>query len=361
MAHRRILLSASFAGVCCLVATAAAGAAAKPAIGRPTASPAKPVAGRAFSVAFPVEHARSAAFSVTLGAARVRHRDSFAHGTARTTFVVPNAGGLLRVKLTARSGGGATTREVSYALRAPSAPPAVSIDDASAAEGSSGTTPLAFQVTLSHASTKSVSVAYATSDGTATAPADYAATSGTLTFGPGQTAKTIAVPIVGGQAIEPDKQFTVTLSKAVNATIAVGTATGTIHKHNAPNAGSWQGATQEGNYVYFTITQDGTITQFRTNSLTENCNDGFYLQGGVDWGTQNEWPIASDGTVTAQYSGAGPPSGGGVEYTAESWKLTGTFTTTTVSGTISLDDQLSYQGSDYDCSGSVTFTANFQG
>src|SRR5579884_4039549 len=127
MAHRRILLSASFAGVCCLVATAAAGAAAKPA---------KPVAGRAFSVAFPVEHARSAAFSVTLGAARVRHRDSFAHGTARTTFVVPNAAGLLRVKLTARSGGGATTREVSYALRGPPAPPAVSIDDASAAERS---------------------------------------------------------------------------------------------------------------------------------------------------------------------------------------------------------------------------------
>lgn len=361
MAKRGFLLSTALAVACCLGAVAAAGAVGKPLIGKAAASPAKPLPGKRFSVAFHVEHARSAVFTVTLGAARLRHHDSFGHEIARTIFVVPDAGGELRVKLTARSGGEVSSRQVAFSVRAPAPPPALSVEDAGATAGTGGTTPLVFQVTLSRASTKTVSVAYTTSNGTATAPADYGATSGTLTFSPGETTKSITVPVVGDQAIEPDKQFTITLSSPVNATIVSDTATGTIHEHNAPTAGSWQGATQEGNYVYFTITQDGTITQFRTNSITENCNDGFYLQGSVDWGSQNEWPIATDGTVSAQYSGAGPPSGGGVTYTAESWQLTGTFTTTTVSGKLSLADQLSYQGADYDCSGSVTFTAGFQG
>jgi hypothetical protein len=361
MSRRRLLFSTLVLAGSVLGATAAAGAVGvvKPTIGRPFASPAKPLAGARFSVAFHVAHARSATFSVTLGTARIRHADSFHGGAARTTFVVPDASGLVHVKLTARSGRAVASRQVTYPVRA-TPPPSLSIAAASATEGSSGTTPMTFQVSLSRPSSKPVSVGYATSDGTATAPADYVATSGTLTFAPGETTRTITVPVLGDQAIEPDEQFSVTLSDPVNATVLAGTAAGTIHTHNAPNAGSWQGATQEGNYVYFTVTPAGTITSFRTNSLTENCNGDLYLQGSVDWGTQ-EFSIAGDGTLAAQYSGSGPPSGNGVEYTAETWKLTGAFTTTTISGTISLADELDYQGSHYSCSGSVTFTATYQG
>src|SRR5439155_19689821 len=96
-------------------------------------------------------------------------------------------------------------------------PPSLLIGDASAAEGNSGTTSLSFRVTLTHAATKVVSVNYATSDNTATAPSDYVATSGTLTFNPGETSKTIAVPVVGDTVLEPDETFTVTLSGPVNA------------------------------------------------------------------------------------------------------------------------------------------------
>lgn len=77
--------------------------------------------------------------------------------------------------------------------------------------------------------TNAVTVTYATTDGTAVSPTDYAATSGTLTFGPGVTSQTITVPIVSDPIGEPAETFTVTLSNPTNgATIGSGTATVTI-------------------------------------------------------------------------------------------------------------------------------------
>ena len=61
----------------------------------------------------------------------------------------------------------------------------------------------------------------ATSDGTATGGADYIATSGTLTFLPGQTTQTFTVAVTGETDIEPDETFFVNLSNAANATIAI--------------------------------------------------------------------------------------------------------------------------------------------
>jgi hypothetical protein len=220
---------------------------------------------------------------------------------------------------------------------------------------------MAFQVTLSSASTKTVTVEYTTSDGTANAPSDYVATSGTLTFAPGETTKTIDVPVVGDLTIEPDETFTATLSNPVNATIAVDNGTGTIHNDDVPRPGLYQGATQEGNYVYFTVTPNKTITQFRTNSLTEDCGGGEYLQGSVNWGSQ-EFPIAADGSFIYQGTWTGTQTYGSVTYTSESWKLTGQFSaTTSVTGTIALSDQLTDSGTAFSCSGSVTFSATFQG
>ena len=57
-----------------------------------------------------------------------------------------------------------------------------------------------------------VAVHYATSAGTATAPSDYPATSGNLTFAAGETQKTFTVPIVDDTAVEPTESFNVTLS-----------------------------------------------------------------------------------------------------------------------------------------------------
>jgi Calx-beta domain len=113
-------------------------------------------------------------------------------------------------------------------------PPALSIADASVVEGSLGVAALSFAVTLSQASGKQVSVAYATSDGSATAPGDYGTAGGTLTFAPGSTAQSITVFVNGDTTIEPDETFTVSLASPVNASVADGSAVGTILNDDYP-------------------------------------------------------------------------------------------------------------------------------
>ncbi len=107
-------------------------------------------------------------------------------------------------------------------------PPTIAIADASVAEGNSGTKNLAFTVSLSAASTSQVTVAYATSNGTATAGQDYTAKSGTLTFAPGVTSQQVTVAVAGDTAVEPNETLNVTLSNPTGATIADGSAIGTI-------------------------------------------------------------------------------------------------------------------------------------
>ena len=115
---------------------------------------------------------------------------------------------------------------------APAAPPSLSVANATAAEpGAGGTTTLDFVVSLNRAASGTVSVDYATSDGTATAGADYTAASGTLSFAAGETSKTVSVPVLNDSHDEGSE--TLTLSNATGAVIDDGEATGTI-----TNAGS---------------------------------------------------------------------------------------------------------------------------
>ena len=79
------------------------------------------------------------------------------------------------------------------ALAAAALLPAISINDISIPEGDSGTSNFVFTVSLSTATEQTVSVNYSTANNTATAGSDYVATSGTLTFNPGDTTKTITV------------------------------------------------------------------------------------------------------------------------------------------------------------------------
>lgn len=87
---------------------------------------------------------------------------------------------------------------------------------------------LAITVTLSAASTGPVIVDYATSDGTATAGLDYTATSGTLTFQPGETSKTVDVSIFDDGVEEATKTFTLTLTNPSGAALGTASAIGTI-------------------------------------------------------------------------------------------------------------------------------------
>ena len=85
-----------------------------------------------------------------------------------------------------------------------------------------------FTVTLSEASAKTVTVNYATADGTASAANDYISTSGSLTFNPGITSQTVDVTIVQDTIDEAHETFTLALSGEANATIASATGTMTI-------------------------------------------------------------------------------------------------------------------------------------
>ena len=69
-----------------------------------------------------------------------------------------------------------------------------------------------------------LTVHYATSNGTATASTDYAATSGSLTFADGETGKTIIVPVIDDNFDEPNETFILTLSDFA----AVGDAPGSL-------------------------------------------------------------------------------------------------------------------------------------
>ncbi|MBL9139058.1 MAG: M10 family metallopeptidase C-terminal domain-containing protein [Verrucomicrobiales bacterium] len=108
--------------------------------------------------------------------------------------------------------------------------PILVIDDPSIEEGDTGITNLVFTVTLSSVSDKVVTVCYHTNPDTALNIVDYSSTSWTLVFEPGETVKTVEIPILGDDIDEIDEQFEVLLSQPYNATIdaANDTGTGTI-------------------------------------------------------------------------------------------------------------------------------------
>ena len=107
--------------------------------------------------------------------------------------------------------------------------PVLSVDSTTVTEAN---TSLQFTLRLSHASAEPVKVRYTTADGTATAPSDYTAMSGTFTFSPGNTTGTVAVTVQDDSLDEPDEFLTLILSDPSHAVFpgahATLSATGTI-------------------------------------------------------------------------------------------------------------------------------------
>jgi hypothetical protein len=121
------------------------------------------------------------------------------------------------------------------ASAAVAAVPKLSISAGSVVEGSGTTTTMTFTVTASSTASSSMSVKYATANGTAVAPGDYTAKSGTVTIASGSTKATITVSVAGDTLDESNETFTVTLSNPVNATLGTTkTGTGTITDNDNP-------------------------------------------------------------------------------------------------------------------------------
>jgi large repetitive protein len=151
--------------------------------------------------------------------------------------------------------------------------PAISIDDQATDEGNTGDTPvLTLNVTLSNPSDQTVTVGYATTDGTAlTIDGDYEAASGTVTFVPGDTAETVNVTIDGDDTLELDETFTVDLSGESGATLAVGQGTGTITNDDAvPAVSVGDASVLEGDAGDATLSFDVSLSQISTITATVN-------------------------------------------------------------------------------------------
>ncbi len=165
--------------------------------------------------------------------------------------------------------------------------PSLSINDVSITEGDSGTKTLNFTVTLSAASSLTVTANHATANGTATAPADYTAIGTTsLTFNPGDLTKTIGVTINGDTSFEPNETFTVNLSSPVNATISKAQGTGTILNDDA------QGGFISFSSATFSVSESTgslTIMVNRTNDISRAAM--------VDYATDDTGSLAACGTV----------------------------------------------------------------
>jgi Calx-beta domain len=106
--------------------------------------------------------------------------------------------------------------------------PSLTINDVTVGEGDSGTSPANFVLTLSVPSGQNLSVQFSTGDGSAQAGLDFQTVDQTITFSPGETTKTVPVPVIGDLLVEGNEFFLVSLTNASNVTISRNTAVGTI-------------------------------------------------------------------------------------------------------------------------------------
>jgi hypothetical protein len=141
----------------------------------------------------------------------------------------------------------------------------VSIGSAAVLEGHSGSSILSFPVTLSTALAADLSVAYATSAGTATAGADFTTTSGTLVIPAGVTTKNLPIVVTGDQTVEPDETLTMTLTmtlgNGVGTKVLQSTGAGTITNDDPPAAAT--------TVTQYRLYHDGTKEHLYTTDLNE--------------------------------------------------------------------------------------------
>lgn len=155
------------------------------------------------------------------------------------------------------------------------------ISDASAAEGGviNVTVTKAGPTTLTH------DLDFATANGTATAGADYTTMSGTLSFSPTETTKTIAITTAQDASYEGNETIFVNLSNATNgASIADAQGIATINENDpAPSFAINNVSVSEGGNLVFTVTKSGSTT----------------LTHAVNFATANGTAIGSDYTSTS--------------------------------------------------------------
>lgn len=164
--------------------------------------------------------------------------------------------------------------------------PSLKINDVAVTEGNTGNVAASLTITLSAPSTQTITVAYATGNGTATAGSDYQAATGTLTFAPGETSKSIIVMVIGDRLGEPNETFVVNLNSPTNATIDDGQGLGTIvddePRISISDVSKSEGKKGTTTIFSFTVTLSSAYDQsvsmsFTTVDGTAKTSDGDYV------------------------------------------------------------------------------------
>ncbi|MBN4003431.1 Calx-beta domain-containing protein [Nostoc sp. LPT] len=175
--------------------------------------------------------------------------------------------------------------------------PTISISDVSVVEGNIGTTTNAnFTISLSNPSYQQVTVNYNTSDGTAqVADSDYNFDSGTITFNPGETSKTLSIGVVGDNKFETDETFSVNFLGATNAAIAdsLGVAT-IINDDNQPTITISDVSVTEGNTG---TTTNANFTISLSNSSSQQVTVNYNTSNGTAEVANSDYNLAL-GTIT---------------------------------------------------------------
>ena len=193
--------------------------------------------------------------------------------------------------------------------------------------GTSATINAIFRVTLSDASSTTITVTYGTADGTAAASSDYEATAGSLTFNPGETSKNVSVNVFGDTSVETDETFALKLMNPVGATTGAG-GTGTIKNDDPGTQFNVNGSVNDpstGGVSGVTITLH--LEQADTTLTTQTDANGNYMFINLPFGQNRVMMAASKAGLSFS-----PPSEGIVS----SSSLSGNHTINFLSGTLYL-------------------------
>ncbi|MBU3016003.1 hypothetical protein KO488_14695, partial [Poseidonibacter lekithochrous] len=161
---------------------------------------------------------------------------------------------------------------------------------------------LTFTVSLSNPSDGEVTVDFTTADGTALAGSDYEAAIGTITFAPGETSKTLSIPIIDDSIYEDSESMLVNLTNPVNAEIADEQGEGRILDNGDIPTLSVSGADAvEGDYAVFNIQLSNPSTEDIKFDLipkagTASTDD---FESEVEIFVNGEWVEATSATIPA--------------------------------------------------------------
>ena len=177
--------------------------------------------------------------------------------------------------------------------------PSISVNDVQVAEGNVGTTQATFAVTLSGPASQTVSCSFATADGTATAVSDYVATSGVLTFAPGEVQKQVVVLVNGDTVDETQETFFLDISNVQNATVNTSRGTGFINDDDGPSISINDVSGTEGNAgtkaATFTLTLSGPSVEAIAVRVTTTPGTA---TAGSDYNSINTVVVFQPGIVT---------------------------------------------------------------